>query len=150
MLTYCIAIVVSGLLAFDHVFLPYMLTDNGQTVAERIGKDSLLIEDGAGVGRSVQVRSPVPLSLSATAVAHVSYDNGKRDEESHVVHDGAGPRRGCGCVSGSRWATGPRAPRAMVRTGRTRTGRANLALMDSAGRAPGATILPTLGGRSLT
>lgn len=38
----------SGLLAFDHVFLPYMLTDNGQTVAERIGKDSLLIEAAPG------------------------------------------------------------------------------------------------------
>ena len=43
-----ITAVESGLLAFDHVFLPYMLTDNGQTVAERIGKDSLLIEDAAG------------------------------------------------------------------------------------------------------
>ena len=40
--------VESGLLAFDHVFLPYMLTDNGQTVAERIGKDTLLIEDATG------------------------------------------------------------------------------------------------------
>ena len=38
----------SGLLAFDHVFLPYMLTDNGQTVVERIGRDMLLIEDAAG------------------------------------------------------------------------------------------------------
>ena len=38
----------SGILVFDHVFLPYMLTDNGQTVAERIGKDTLLIEDAAG------------------------------------------------------------------------------------------------------
>ena len=37
----------SGLLEFDHVFLPYMLTDNGRTVAERISKETLLIEDQA-------------------------------------------------------------------------------------------------------
>ena len=35
----------SGLLAFDQVFLPYMVTDTGETVAERISKDTLLIED---------------------------------------------------------------------------------------------------------
>ena len=41
---------VGPLLAFDHVSLPFMPTDNGQTVAERIGKDTLLIEDAAGSG----------------------------------------------------------------------------------------------------
>lgn len=45
-----ITAVESGLLAFDHVFLPYMLTDNGQTVAERISRDTLLIKDAVGSG----------------------------------------------------------------------------------------------------
>lgn len=54
----------SGLLAFDHVFLPYMLTDNGQTVAERIGKDALLLEVLLSAPPDVRVNEAVLMSTT--------------------------------------------------------------------------------------
>ena len=41
-----ITAIETGILTFEHVFLPYMLTDNGQTVGERI-KDLPLFLDSA-------------------------------------------------------------------------------------------------------
>ena len=49
------------------MFLPYMLTDNGQTVAERIGKDTLLRSRMRPARKVSPGKKPILLSPRATA-----------------------------------------------------------------------------------